>query len=86
MPEYSIVYSKHLVKDLKTLPRNVVDNILLEIGKLIHNPRPTGVKKLKGYKDVYRIWYGNYRILYSIFDKQLIIEVIKVGDRKNIYE
>ena len=52
---------------------------------LIDNPRPVGCKKLQGFTNTYRIKTGNYRILYRIEDKALIIEVIRVADRKNAY-
>jgi mRNA interferase RelE/StbE len=49
------------------------------------NPRPQGYKKLKG-RDSYRIRIGDYRVLYDIFDNKLIIDVITLGHRKDIYE
>jgi mRNA interferase RelE/StbE len=52
---------------------------------LEENPRPSGYKKLKG-RDGYRIRAGNYRIIYDIFDKELIVDIITLGHRKNIYE
>jgi mRNA interferase RelE/StbE len=52
---------------------------------LIDNPRPHGVKKLKG-RDGYRIRVGNYRIIYEVYDDQLIIDIIAIGHRKDIYE
>jgi mRNA interferase RelE/StbE len=52
---------------------------------LEENPRPAGYKKLKG-RDGYRIRAGNYRIIYDIFDKELIVDIITLGHRKNIYE
>jgi mRNA interferase RelE/StbE len=50
------------------------------------NPRPRGNKKLKGYALLYRIRQGNYRIICKVEDKKLIIETIRVGHRKNIYQ
>ena len=52
---------------------------------LADNPRPIGYRKLKGRKG-YRIRVGNYRIIYDIFDSKLIIVVIELGHRKDIYE
>ncbi|GAB5465137.1 MAG: hypothetical protein Kapaf2KO_05730 [Candidatus Kapaibacteriales bacterium] len=48
------------------------------------NPRPPECKKLKG-RDAYRIRIGNYRVLYRIFDDELIIDIFKVGHRKEVY-
>jgi mRNA interferase RelE/StbE len=52
---------------------------------LATNPRPANCKKLKGFKGLYRIRAGDYRIIYRIEDNALIIEVIRIGDRKDIY-
>ena len=56
-----------------------------QIYDLADNPRPQGYKKLKGRKG-YRIRVGNYRIIYEIFDEILLIDVIDLGHRKEIYE
>ena len=53
--------------------------------QLEDNPRPTHCKKLSG-REAYRIRVGNYRFIYIIKDKILLVNVIKVGHRKNIYE
>jgi mRNA interferase RelE/StbE len=52
---------------------------------LADQPRPAGVKKLQGLEDTYRIRVGNFRVLYQIFDVKLVVLVIDVGDRKDIY-
>lgn len=53
---------------------------------LADNPRPFGVKKLEGFDDFYRIKKGNHRIIYTIEDDILTIEVLKVGNRKDVYK
>ncbi|NDP26740.1 MAG: type II toxin-antitoxin system RelE/ParE family toxin [Flavobacterium sp.] len=63
----------------------IANPILSAIGKLSDNPRPQGYKKLKGRKG-YRIRVGNYRVIYEIFDEVLLIDVIDLGHRKEIYE
>ena len=52
---------------------------------LQHDPRPSGVKKLGGEDDLYRIREGDYRIIYTVQDKELIVLVVKIGDRKEVY-
>ena len=52
---------------------------------LAHEPYPTGTRKLSGYDDVYRIRVGHYRILYSVSAAQLIVLVVKIGHRKDVY-
>jgi mRNA interferase RelE/StbE len=48
-------------------------------------PRPNGVRKLEGFKNSYRVRIGNYRVVYKIEDSELIIEVVKISDRKDVY-
>ncbi len=84
MLNYTILISKKAEKQLDKLPDLIVDNILDSIEKLGQNPRPIGSKKLKG-REGYRIRIGNYRVIYKIFDTELIIDVIAVGHRKDIY-
>ncbi len=84
MEPYKIVFKKSVAKDLKKIPKKDVSKILKVIRSLAGNPRPPQVKKLSG-QDRYRMRQGNYRILYSIEDAQLIIAVVKVGDRRDVY-
>lgn len=85
MADYVAILSKMAQKQLDKLPDNIAAPILESIGHLEKNPRPQGYTKLKG-RPGYRIRTGNYRIIYDIFDSELIIEVIALGHRKDIYE
>ncbi len=85
MPNYTIVLSKKAQKQLDKLPNRIVEPILTAISSLEENPRPNGYKKLKG-REAYRIRTGDYRIIYSVFDDELIVDVITLGHRKDIYE
>ena len=82
---YSIDFSKKAQKKLDKLSDVIANPILSAIGNLSNNPRPQGYKKLKGRKG-YRIRVGNYRVIYEIFDEILLIDVIDLGHRKEIYE
>ena len=84
MSKYTAVLSKKAQKQLDKLPDNIAEPIFNAILELEENPRPAGNKKLKG-RDGYRIRIGNYRVIYEIFDNELIIDVIALGHRKNIY-
>ena len=84
---YKIVISKQALKDLIHLPLKVNLQISKSIEALASNPRPSGCKKLKGEKEyVWRIRVGNYRVLYSINDRIEIVDVRKIGHRKDIYQ
>lgn len=72
-------------KELKNLPDKELKKIIEKISSLRVNPRPAGCKKLSG-DDKYRIRIGNYRVLYSIEDEILVIFIVKVGYRKDVYE
>ncbi len=52
---------------------------------LAENPSPRGVRKLSGYDDVFRIRVGNYRILFSVSEAEVIIIVLKIGHRRDVY-
>jgi mRNA interferase RelE/StbE len=59
--------------------------IVTAIRRLADDPRPHGVEKLSGTRDRYRIRVENFRVLYEIEDEVLLIYVVKVGDRKDVY-
>ena len=84
MARYSIEIKKSAVKELSQIPKKDLVKIVKKINFLADNPRPEGSKKLSR-EDKYRIRYGNYRILYLIKDDLLVIYVIKVAHRKDIY-
>ena len=85
MPKYTAILSKKAQKQLDKLSDNMAEPIIASIAGLEENPRPIGYKKLVG-RNGYRIRTGNYRIIYDIFDHELIIDIITVGHRKDIYE
>lgn len=85
MLEYTILLTKTAIKQLDKLPDNVSDTLLIFIQSLATEPRPPGCKKLKG-RDGYRVRKGDYRVIYDIKEDILIVEVIAVGHRKDIYK
>ena len=84
MARYRIEIKKSAVKELSQIPKKDLVKIVKNINSLADNPRPRGSKKLSR-EEKYRIRYGKYRILYLIEDDLLIIYVIKVAHRKDIY-
>jgi mRNA interferase RelE/StbE len=83
---YRVVVSRSANKELQELPTQVVNRIVPQIMKLGENPRPPGCKKLKGEKESWRIRVGDYRVVYSIEDEVRVVDVRKIGHRKDIYE
>lgn len=85
MASYSIEVSATAEKQLRRLPRNAQIRILRAVQRLQDDPLPRGCRKLKGYEHTFRLRVGTYRILYSIEAERLLILVLKVGQRKDIY-
>ena len=84
MAKYKIEIKKTAVKELNNLPLNDLKKIIQKIQNLAVNPRPPGCKKLAG-EEKYRIRCGNYRILYMIEDDILIIYIVKIVHRRDVY-
>jgi mRNA interferase RelE/StbE len=82
---YSIQIKPSALSKLKKLPSQIKRRISEKIDSLAVDPRPPGVEKLEGADDLYRVRVGNYRIIYQIQDEILLIMIVKVGDRKEIY-
>ncbi|OUL35144.1 hypothetical protein BV372_12245 [Nostoc sp. T09] len=83
---YKIEFSPKAERAFSKLSELVREKITLKIDNLTFDPRPPGVKKLKGGKNQYRIRVENYRILYTIEDSILLILIVDLGDRKEIYK
>ncbi|MBF4471821.1 type II toxin-antitoxin system RelE family toxin [Flavobacterium sp. HJJ] len=82
---YTIEFRSKVLKILVKINEPNYSAIKKEIYALADNPRPQGYRKLKGRKG-YRIRVGDYRVIYEIFDNILVIEVIDLGHRKDIYD
>ncbi len=83
---YSIRVKRSAAKQLEKLPPKAAERIVKAIDALAEDPRPDGVKKLQGTDDHYRIRIADYRVIYSIEDQHLIVEVVKVAHRKDVYK
>jgi mRNA interferase RelE/StbE len=83
---YEVGFKPAALRQLRKLNDEVQAAIVAKVESLADDPRPEDCKKLKGEKDLYRIRVlKNYRVVYEIQDKQLVITVIKVGHRRNVY-
>jgi len=85
MAKYKIRFKKSVAKDLRKIPNIDVKKILTKIDSLIINPKLSGCIKLSS-QEKYRVRQGLYRIVYEIKDSELIILVIKIAHRKDIYK
>ena len=85
MANYSIEIKKSAAKEIEKLSKEAIKKVVAKIASLQNDPRPPGCKKLSG-EEKYRIRVGVYRILYEIEDRRLIVYVVKVRHRKEVYE
>jgi len=79
------LYFRSARKELEVLSSRLVKRIWEKIETLSSNPRPKGCEKLKGYEYLWRVRVGNYRIIYSIYDKQNLLDVVIIRHRKDDY-
>ena len=82
---YTIEIAPAAERALKKLSVDIQKRIIKALLKLEEEPRPSGVKKLSGEDDIYRILVGDYRIIYQIQDSVLVVLVVKVGHRRDVY-
>ncbi|KAF3887635.1 MULTISPECIES: type II toxin-antitoxin system RelE family toxin [Nostocales] len=83
---YKVEILKGALKQIKKLPLELQERIQVKIDNLAIEPRPSGVKKLKGKENTYRIRVCEYRIIYDIFENVLLVNVVKIGHRSKIYK
>jgi mRNA interferase RelE/StbE len=84
MAKYKIEIKRSASKELNSLPNKEIKKIINSINQLIENPRPINSKKLSA-SERYRLRVGDYRILYEIEDLILIVHIIKIAHRKDVY-
>jgi mRNA interferase RelE/StbE len=82
---YTIEVAPAAERSLKKMPGDVRKRIFKALMALEEEPRPQGVKKLSGEDDLYRTRVGDYRIVYQIRDDVLVVLLVKVGHRRDIY-
>ena len=85
MAAYTVLFKRSADKALRKLPETAQRRIVLAASELADNPRPTGCVKLEGDDNLWRIRVGDYRIVYTIAGKKLIVLVVRVAHRKDVY-
>lgn len=86
MDLFRIRWRKSTRKDLRRIEPREVRKIVSAVEELAKNPFPAGCTKLSGSDRAYRIRVGDYRIIYEIIDDMLVIEIIKVSHRRDVYK
>lgn len=82
---YRIEFTRRAARDLERFDRRARLRIVEAVAGLGIDPRPAGVKKLKGEDNAWRIRVGDYRVIYEIHDNSVLIVVFRVGHRRDIY-
>lgn len=86
MASYNVELTRTAEKQLRRIAKRARNRLVEAIRGLADRPRPIGARKLQGYDDVYRIRVGQYRVVYEVRDDRVIVIVLKVGHRKDIYK
>jgi mRNA interferase RelE/StbE len=82
---YKLLIKPSAAKEIESAPKKDRLRIIKRIQELSSGPRPPGCEKLSGHDDKYRVRQGTYRIVYTISDVGLVICIVKVGHRKEVY-
>jgi mRNA interferase RelE/StbE len=86
MTIYLVEYTPAAARQIRKLNKTIQARLKAKIAMLSENPRPQGSKKLKGFENSYRIRVGDYRVIYKIHDDVLLVLIMKVGPRRDIYD
>jgi mRNA interferase RelE/StbE len=86
LSDYSVEIKPSARKELEALPNNALARTVHKIESLARTPRPAGCKKLKGYKDHWRVRIGDWRVVYIIDDTEKLVSVTRVAHRREVYE
>jgi mRNA interferase RelE/StbE len=83
--KYTVVVPKPVQKQLENLIQTERAKVISILKLIAEDPRPSGIKKLKGYEKTYRVRVGDYRVIYEIKDRELVVLVLSVSHRKDSY-
>ncbi len=86
MTPYRVVWKRSAVKELRALSKDAVERIVRTVEQLSANPYGVGVRKLVGSEHAHRVREGDYRIIYTVTASSLVVEIIRVGHRKDVYD
>ena len=84
MASFKVTIKQSVAKELRCIPKKEIERILKRIQALAVEPRPRGAEKLSE-QERYRLRQGVYRIIYEIKDEELVVVVVKVGHRRDVY-
>jgi len=83
---FELQWTKAAIKDLEHLPDRIIAKVTKAVDELANAPRPRSGKKLIGTSETYRIRVGTYRVVYEIHKKAVVVLIVRVRHRKDVYE
>jgi mRNA interferase RelE/StbE len=84
-PQYTVDVARHAAKAIAILPRREQQRVRAAIDLLATDPRPPGCVAMSGEAHAYRVRVGDYRIVYEVIDNRLLVHVVRVGHRRDVY-
>lgn len=82
---YTVQVARRASKAIAALPRREQQRVRAAIDLLAADPRPPGCMAMSGEAHAYRVRVGDYRIVYEVLDGDLVIQVVRVGHRREVY-
>ncbi|CAH0240626.1 Toxin RelG [Microbacterium oxydans] len=86
MTRYRVEFTAAAAEEIRKLDPQIRRRILAGVSELEREPRPHGVRKLAGYDNAWRVRIGDYRVLYEVIDEQVLVTVVRVAHRRDVYE
>ncbi|KPL11054.1 hypothetical protein AMJ85_04740 [candidate division BRC1 bacterium SM23_51] len=85
MADYSIVFARSASKELEALGDTTLTRVFDRIERLAIDPRPSGIRKLRGSENLWRLRVGDYRVIYAVDDKNRLVDIIAIRHRRDAY-
>ena len=85
MAKYAVDIKPSARRELESLSDRLIERLVPKIEGLATNPRPSGCRKLRGYKDLWRIRVGDYRVVYIVDDDRKMLSVTRIAHRRDVY-
>ena len=82
---YAVFLKPAALRELRKLPEDIRRRVAARFDALVGDPRPAGVERLQGEADLYRVRVGDYRIVYQVESKALVVLVVRIGHRRDVY-
>jgi mRNA interferase RelE/StbE len=82
---YTVEIDDKAAREIRALPRDLQRRVVSKIDSLADNPRPAGCVKLSGLHDLWRVRVGDWRVVYRVQDRVMIVEVLRVAHRREVY-